>query len=197
MIGRLIPVVVGWIIWRKTGNIIIGALVAVFLEALAGPLLKELSLLFVKTPEIKALDGRPAMTDGKGLRILIGKKQDSTLTPEEIREQGQQALADKPKFTGLLQYVREHDLPVQTFLWEYSKKTEQSMIKAFRVWGKMEDVHQIVGDKVNDDYFYTYDAPDQLWFVVFAFDTGLPLPEVPPEGAEAEKKPEDAPAGAD
>ena len=33
---RILPVFIGWIVWRKTGNIIIGALVAVVIEGFIG-----------------------------------------------------------------------------------------------------------------------------------------------------------------
>ena len=36
---RVVPVVIGWIIWRKTGNIIIGAVVASILETFLNGLL--------------------------------------------------------------------------------------------------------------------------------------------------------------
>ena len=35
-IVRIVPVFIGWLIWRKTGNIFIGAFVAVIIEGFLG-----------------------------------------------------------------------------------------------------------------------------------------------------------------
>jgi len=37
---RIIPVFIGWLIWRKTGSIIIGALVAGLIETFFGALIR-------------------------------------------------------------------------------------------------------------------------------------------------------------
>ena len=41
LIVRAIPVIIGLIIWRKTGNIIIGAVIASLLEGFLGALFKS------------------------------------------------------------------------------------------------------------------------------------------------------------
>ncbi len=41
LIARIVPVVIGCIIWKKTGNIFIGAFVAFLLEGFIGSLFKS------------------------------------------------------------------------------------------------------------------------------------------------------------
>ncbi len=80
-----LSVVFGWLIWRWTGSILIGAIVAVVLFPLIGPiieafftliilLIKELILLFVPAQKVSVVTPREAGTDGKGVRILLGVK---------------------------------------------------------------------------------------------------------------------------
>ena len=75
VILKILPVFIGWLIWRKTGNIIVGAVAAFLLEpvlgVLFGQILSELALLFVRTPELKPCEELPPDAEGRGVRYLI------------------------------------------------------------------------------------------------------------------------------
>ena len=99
-IGRIIPVFIGWIIWRKTGHILIGALVAMFIETLTGPILNELQFLFVKKQNVQALNPFPS-EQGKGMRVLIAKKRTLSRTPEQIVAEMKTELLQEENFNDL------------------------------------------------------------------------------------------------
>ena len=99
-IGRIIPVFIGWIIWRKTGHILIGALVAMFIETLTGPILNELQFLFVKKQNVQALNPFPS-EQGKEMRVLIAKKRTLSRTPEQIVAEMKTELLQEENFNDL------------------------------------------------------------------------------------------------
>ena len=103
-IGRIIPVFIGWIIWRKTGHILIGALVAMFIETLTGPILNELQFLFVKKQNVQALNPFPS-EQGKGMRVLIAKKRTLSRTPEQIVAEMKTELLQEENFNDLFTQV--------------------------------------------------------------------------------------------
>ena len=41
LIVRIVPVFIGWVIWQKSGSIIIGAFVAVIIESVLGAFLPK------------------------------------------------------------------------------------------------------------------------------------------------------------
>lgn len=180
LIGRIIPVFIGWLIWRKTGNIIFGAIVATVMEALAAPLLKELGLLLVKKQDIQALDPFPA-EQGKGLRIFIARNRSSVLSPEDIMAEMRGRLSDNGEFRHLYQTVVAEHLPIQRCLWNFDTCDDGTLAKALRQWRTMGDVSLTAGD-MKDGYFHEKQAENGEYAALFCFSQDIPITPLPEEG---------------
>lgn len=179
-IGRIFPVFIGWIIWQNTGNLIFGAIVAVFLETLAGPLFGELGLLLVKKQDVQALDPFPAEM-GKGLRIFISRKRGCLLLPEDIVIEMREKLSSSAEFRDLYQTVVAENLPIQRCLWDFDVHDSGTQTKAIRAWKAMGDIALTVGD-VKDGYVYEAKADNGEYAAAFCFSQDLPITLLPEEG---------------
>lgn len=190
-IGRILPVFIGWIIWRQTGNIIFGAIVAVVIEALIGPVINELGLLFVKPLVLKAEDEVPQGYESKGVRILTGKKKGCELTPEEMIGKGLDDMKDDSKFTAMLSAAGESGLPEVKYSCEYEKKDNAVLTKTFREWRKNPDIADLFDSKENDDRFFAYDEPSGEFFTAWLFSKEIPIPAASETVAETQDTPEE------
>ncbi|ERJ81817.1 hypothetical protein HMPREF1987_01606 [Peptostreptococcaceae bacterium oral taxon 113 str. W5053] len=176
-IGRIIPVFIGWIIWRKTGHILIGALVAMFIETLTGPILNELQFLFVKKQNVQALNPFPS-EQGKGMRVLIAKKRTLSRTPEQIVAEMKTELLQEENFNDLFTQVSDKNMPIQYSLWEYDTWNDKTQTKAIRTWRAMGDIDQIIGKTVKDNYFYEAKSKNGEYAAVFCFAQDIPISSV-------------------
>lgn len=194
-----LSVVFGWLIWRWTGSILIGAIVAVVLFPLIGPIIeaffmlilliiKELILLFVPAQKVSVVTPREAGTDGKGLRILLGAKDFSSKRPEQptppddaasILAAAERALEENKNFAYLNKYVRENNLPTEVYTVSY--RNWLHFEKAIKAWHAATDISffkkQVSG--VND-FSYELKAEDgktEYAHVVFLFDDLIELPK--------------------
>lgn len=184
-IGRILPVFIGWLIWRKTGNIIFGAIVAVLLESLIGPILNEIGLMFVKALKIDNVDEIPADADGKGVRLLVGVKSDKALDMDSMIRGSEAELSKDAKFAGMIASVREAGLPEYRYKCEYKAKNGGEITKTFREFRKIPDVASL---KTAEDHFFGYDEPNGDYFVAWLFSQDIAIPEAAPEaetGSEA------------
>ena len=182
-IGRILPVFIGWLIWRKTGNIIFGALVAVLLESLLGPVLNEIGLMFVKALKIENADDVPAGDEGKGARVLVGVKTGVDTDLDSMVEKAEKELssdAANAKFAGMLAALREAGLPEYRYKCEYKAKNNGEITKTFREFRKIPDVAAL---KTTEDHFFGYDEPSGDFFVAWLFSQEIPIPEDAPESA--------------
>lgn len=179
LIGRILPVFIGWLIWRETGNIIFGAIAATVLETLAAPLLKELGILLVKKQDIQMLDPFPA-EQGKGLRILIARNRSCTRSPEDIVAEMRGRLSDDAEFRHLYQTVVAEHLPIQRCLWNLDVCDEGTQTKAIRQWRKMGDISLMAND-MKDGYFHEKQAENGEYAALFCFSQDIPITLLPGE----------------
>lgn len=175
-VGRILPVFIGWIIWRQTGNIILGAIVAVALEAFIGPIVNELGLLFVRPVPIKAEGEVPQGFESKGIRVLTGKRKGCGLTSEEVIAKSLEAMNDNSKFITMLRSARELGLPEVAFSCEYENKNNGVLTKTFREWNKDPDISNLFDRKEVDDRFFAYDEPNGEYFATWMFSREIPVP---------------------
>lgn len=181
LIGRIIPVFIGWLIWRETGNIIFGVIAATVLEALAEPLLKELGFLLVKKQDIQTLDPFPAER-GRGLRIFIARKRDCVLSPEDIVAEMREKLSGNGEFRNLYQTVVAEHLPIQRCLWNFDTCDDGTQTKAIRQWRKMGDISLAVND-MKDSHFHEAQAENGEYAALFCFSQDIPITLLPGEAS--------------
>ena len=196
-----LSVVFGWLIWRWTGSILIGALVAVILFPLIGPiiealfglivlLIKELILLFVPAQEVRIATPREAGTDGKGLRVLLGTKNFSGKRPTQptlpdsaasILTAAEHTLGGNKNFAYLSAYVGEHSLPVEVFTASY--RGGLHFDKAIKAWRAATDIKlfkkQVGGVNTFSCALKAEDGKMEYAQAVFLFDDGIELPKEP------------------
>ena len=204
-----LSVVFGWWIWRRTGSLLIGAIVAVVLFPLIGPiiealigliilLIKELILLFVPAQEVRIVTPRGLDSDGKGLRILLGVKDFSSKRPEQptppndtasILAAAEHALEGSKDFAYRNKYVQENNLPKEVYTVNY--RSWLQFEKAIKAWHAATDINlfkkQVSG--VND-FSYELKAEDgktEYAHVVYLFDS---LIEPPKEAEQTAVNPE-------
>ena len=204
-----LSVVFGWWIWRRTGSLLFGAIVAVVLFPLIGPiiealfrliilLIKELILLFVPAQEVRIVSPRGLDSDGKGLRILVGVKDFSSKRIEQptppndaasILTAAERALEENKNFAYRNNYVRENNLPTEVYTVSY--RSWLRFEKAIKAWRTATDINlfkkQVSG--VND-FSYELKAEDgktEYAHVVFLFDDRI---EMPKEAEQAAANPE-------
>ncbi len=156
---NFLSVFFGWLIWRRTGSIIIGALAAVILFPLIGPiieaifgllilLIKEFILLFIPVQPVRLVEPRGTDTDGKGVRILIGAKDFSgkqtvqAMPPSDeasILAAAERTLGENKNFAYLHNYISEHDLPREVYGTTY--RGELHFEKAIKAWRAATDIN--------------------------------------------------------
>jgi len=194
-----LSVVFGWLIWRWTGSILIGAIVAVILFPLIGPiiegffgliilLVKELILLFVPAQEVRIATPREAGTDGKGLRILLGAKDFSSKRPEQptpsddaasILAAAERALEENKNFAYLNKYVKENNLPTEVYTVSY--RNWLHFEKATKAWRAATDISlfkkQVSGVNDFSNELTAEDGKTEYAHVVFLFDDRIELPK--------------------
>lgn len=174
---RLAPVFIGWAIWQRTGNIIIGALCAVVLEPLIQGFIKGLAALFAKKQTVIPLSQLPAGGEGKGLRIFIGKSKKCTLSPEQIVMEAEEKLSGDTKYAAMRSLIYEGDLPVQAHLWEFDNPSAAERDKAISTWKGTGDIAQVGGNKIDDDHIFDYAEPNGSYVTAFLFAHDLKLPQ--------------------
>lgn len=194
-----LSVVLGWWIWRRTGSLLFGAIVAVVLFPLIGPiiealfgliilLIKELILLFVPAQVVRIITPREAGTDGKGLRILLGVKDFSSKRPDQpmppydaasVLAAAERALAENKNFAYRNKFVQENNLPTEVYTVSY--RSWLQFEKAIKAWRAATDINlfkkQVSG--VND-FSYELKAEDgktEYAHVVYLFDEHIELPK--------------------
>ena len=196
---NFLSVVFGWLIWRWTGSILIGAIVAVVLFPLIGPILeflfgliillvKELILLFVPVREVSILTPRESGTDGKGLRILLGvndvsrERSAQPVSPDDaasILVSAERALEANQNFAYRYRYVRENNLPIEVYTVSYRGWLQFE--QAIKTWNCKTDT-KLFQKRVNDvnEFSYEMKAEDdkkEYAHVVFLFDGGIEMPK--------------------
>jgi len=194
-----LSVVFGWLIWRWTGSILIGAIVAVVLFPLIGPiieafftliilLIKELILLFVPAQKVSVVTPREAGTDGKGVRILLGVKDFSSKRPEQptptndtasILAAAERALEENKNFAYCSKYVRENNLPTEIYTVSY--RGWLHFEKAIKAWRAATDINsfkkQVSGVNDFSNELKAEDGKTEYAHVVFLFDDRIELPK--------------------
>ena len=188
LIGKFFPIFIGWLVWRKTGNIFFGVIAATVLEGFMGPLLDELGLLFVKKQDVQALDPFPA-EQGKGVRVLVARKKGCALTPEDIAAEMREKLSGDEEFTHLYQTVVAEGLPIQRCLWDFDALNNGTQTKAIREWVGMGDI-SLVSQNAEDGHFYEARAEGGEYAAVFCFSQDIPTD---PLSGEAQALSEEAP----
>lgn len=213
---NFLSVFFGWLIWRWTGSILIGALAAVILFPLVGPILealfgmivlliKELILLFVPAQEVRVLASREAGTDGKGLRILLGAKDFSGKQPAQptppndaasILAAAERTLGENKNFAYLSAYVKEHNLPAEIFTVSY--RGGLHFDKAIKAWRAATDIKlfkkQAGGVNTFSCELKAEDNKTEYAQAIFLFDDRIELPKaeqapVSPEQGTAQPNP--------
>lgn len=204
-----LSVVFGWLIWRWTGSILVGAIVAVVLFPLIGPiiealfgliilLIKELILLFVPAQEVQIVTPRGIDSDGKGLRILVGIKDFSGKRPEQplppndaasILAAAERALEVDKNFAYRNKFVKENNLPTEVFSVSYRGWLQFE--KAIKAWRAATDIglfkKQVSGVNDFSNELKAEDGKTEYAHVVFLFDDRI---EQPKEAETAVANPE-------
>ncbi len=205
-----LSVVFGWLIWRWTGSIFIGAIVAVVLFPLIGPiieafftliilLIKELILLFVPAQKVSVVTAREAGTDGKGVRILLGvkdfsrKRSEQSVTSDDtasILVSAERALEANQNFAYRYRYVRENNLPIEVYTVSY--RGWLHFEKAIKAWRTATDINSFKkqASGVNEFSYEMKSENDKTEYahVIFLFDGSIEMPkEVEQAAANSEQ----------
>ena len=213
MAGGIGSVILGFILWRITGNIFIGAVLAVILTPLLGPLLSALLQLpvalvrlflslFEPDADLSVLKEIPSGSSGRGMRILILQKGESGgFDSDEKRVEAEAALTSAIgglyKSSELFRFrfdrVLEENLPIRVCSGRYKTVTE----KCFKAWRSVlkNEAFEIGDDNID---VFTPEREIQVegkklklcFFILF--DKTLPKPEKTETGDNAA-----APAEAD
>lgn len=203
---NFLSVFFGWLIWRRTGNILIGALAALILFPFIGPiiegffgliilLIKELIMLFIPRQEVWLVSPRGEGSEGKGLRILLGVKEGSenpsgtaqSGEPSELLAAAEQKLAANKNFAYLSRYVAQQALPTELYRTRY--KGELHFQKAMKAWRDASDIaaFQNRADGVNafSCALTAEDGKTEYAQAVFLFDAAIELPKQQEDAADA------------
>ena len=207
---NFLSVFFGWLIWRRTGSILIGALAAVILFPLIGPLIeglimlivmliKEFVLLFVPAQKVDLVTPRETGTEGRGLRVLLGAKDFSGKLPAQptppvdaasILAAAERALADNKNFAYLNAYVEENHLPTEVFSASY--RGELYFEKANKAWRAATDLahfkKQVTGTNFFSCALKTQDGKTEYAQAVFLFDDGIELPKETVQAATTQEQ---------
>jgi len=207
MKGGIVSVIFGFIMWKVTGNIFIGAIIAVvltpLLEGTFNAIIRSISMIGVKSPDfitLKEIDLDDPAVKGKGLRVLLltnhtvfdENDPQSMDTYKKIYAYGAQKLYDSdPKFKSRYKRVQEKQQPVRVCATVCDVSKAGKMNKCYSVWLKIMDSESFYSDPDNDMFVEDIQYKDpktnqtQNAGVVFAFRRGLVLnseiPAVDPE----------------
>ncbi len=192
---NFLSVVFGWLIWRWTGNIVIGAVVAVVLWPFIGflfellftlviALVKEFLMLFVPAQTVSLVQARSVGTDGKGLRIFLATKnfsKEAHLPPADIEawiDAARRVLGENENFKFLDAYVTENGLPIEIYTAVY--RNNLYFTKQIRTWRAATDIALFKPQDDINSFSCILNADDgktEYAQAVFQFDSAIALPE--------------------
>lgn len=217
MKGGFFSVLFGFIMWKVTGNIWVGAIIAVvftpILEALIQVIIRSVSTIGVKTPPfavLKELDASVSPEEkGKGMRVLIVTDADSlkedTIPGKDLYET---IYADsiamlykkEAKFKSRYDAVLEQNLPIRVCASTCKNGHMGIMTKCFSAWRKILADEPFLFNDDNGMFIEDIESTDPVTGekkkggIVVCFNKGLVGDVAPATDTVVEENAEELPA---
>lgn len=199
MEGGIGSVILGFILWKITGNIWVGSFGAVvfwpILSAILRPIKQAIQMIGVKAPPFYSLmkqDCRTSEVMGKGTRVLVITGSDIMDISEQQRLQVYEALysdgvekfLSKKEFAQRITSMKNNKHPLCVCASVCNVGHLPSMTKCFSVWRKMLATEPFLIGETDKDFFVedlVYTIPGQegekMAGIAFCFEKDMPIDE--------------------